>query len=301
MSSQLPIAIVIGATRGIGRATAIALAEHYHVVVSGRTTTPTTSTPDTIHTVAAEITALGRKATPIVCNVRSLESITSLLQESSQLGRIEVMVYNAGAIYWGKVMDTDDKRFELLQEVNIRGCYTAVRGCVARFKEQGGKGRIVVVSPPIYSRFFRGKTAYAIGKVGMTVLTHGLAMELSESPSTSDISITAIWPATAVQSAVTDVHSIAPHLLRKPSIFGDAIVRLALEKDAKKISGRAVVDEDYLREVGVKEFEKYRVDPAKEPPRMLPKKFPSLLVEEQDDRGWTLNSSAIKKTPKTKL
>jgi NAD(P)-dependent dehydrogenase (short-subunit alcohol dehydrogenase family) len=50
------------------------------------------------------------------------------------------------------------------------------------------------VSPPIYSRFFRGKTAYAMGKVGMSVLTKGLAMDF-EREGKDEMAITSIWPA----------------------------------------------------------------------------------------------------------
>ena len=56
------------------------------------------------------------------------------------------------------------------------------------------KARIIVVSPPIYSRFFRGKTAYAMGKVGMSILTKGLAMDW-EREGKNDMAITSIWPA----------------------------------------------------------------------------------------------------------
>jgi NAD(P)-dependent dehydrogenase (short-subunit alcohol dehydrogenase family) len=51
-----------------------------------------------------------------------------------------------------------------------------------------------VVSPPIYSRFFRGKTAYAMGKVGMSVLTKGLAMDFQRQ-GREGMAITSIWPA----------------------------------------------------------------------------------------------------------
>ena len=61
------------------------------------------------------------------------------------------------------------KRFQLMQRVNPEGLYGAVQACLPYLYRNGndgkGKGRIVVISPPIYSRFLRGKTAYAMGKV----------------------------------------------------------------------------------------------------------------------------------------
>jgi hypothetical protein len=50
-----------------------------------------------------------------------------------------------------------------------------------------------------------------------------------------------------------------------------------------RYNGRALLDEDLLRECGVTDFSKYRCDPTAEPPRMMPKKFPDLTVEEQNE------------------
>ena len=73
------------------------------------------------------------------------------------------------------------KRFQLMQKVNAEGLYGCVQACLPYFAENGWQGRIVVVCPPIYERFFRGKTAYAMGKVGMSVLVKGLVSTKSES------------------------------------------------------------------------------------------------------------------------
>jgi NAD(P)-dependent dehydrogenase (short-subunit alcohol dehydrogenase family) len=86
------------------------------------------------------------------------------------------------------------KRLQLMQRVNPEGLYGTVQALLPHFKINGWKGRIIVVSPPIYSRFFRGKTAYAMGKVGMSVLTKGLAMDF-EREKRDEMAITSIWPA----------------------------------------------------------------------------------------------------------
>lgn len=65
----------------------------------------------------------------------------------------------------------------------------------AKAQRLRGSGRVIVVSPPIYSRFFRGKTAYAMGKVGMSVLTKGLAMDFERQGVADRMAITSIWPA----------------------------------------------------------------------------------------------------------
>lgn len=99
-----------------------------------------------------------------------------------------------------------------MQRVNVEGLYAAVQASLPHLlpqptslqqKQNGGKrgggGRIVIVSPPIYSRFFRGKTAYAMGKVGMSVLTMGLGMDFERQGVVRDgeggCAVTSIWPA----------------------------------------------------------------------------------------------------------
>lgn len=76
-----------------------------------------------------------------------------------------MLVYNSGAIWWSSVENTPVKRFQLMQKVNPDGLYASVQSALPIFRRNDWKGRIVVVSPPIYSRFFRGKTAYAMGMV----------------------------------------------------------------------------------------------------------------------------------------
>lgn len=78
-----------------------------------------------------------------------------------------------------------------MQRVNPEGLYATIQATLPHLPKNG---KIVVVSPPIYSRFFRGKTAYAMGKVGMSVLTKGLAMDF-EREGKKDMAITSIWPA----------------------------------------------------------------------------------------------------------
>jgi NAD(P)-dependent dehydrogenase (short-subunit alcohol dehydrogenase family) len=126
-----------------------------------------------------------------------------LLTRSSRLGSIDVLVYNSGAIWWSAVETTPVKRFQLMQRINPEGLYAAVSACLPHFSNQNWKARIIVVSPPIYSRFFRGKTAYAMGKVGMSVLTKGLAMDFVRQGRT-EMAITSIWPAVSIESAATE-------------------------------------------------------------------------------------------------
>lgn len=113
-------------------------------------------------------------------------------------GRIDVVIYNSGAIWWASVEKTPFKRFHLMQSINAQGVYATVSSVLPEMYKNGGdgkgEGRIVIISPPIYSRFFKGKTAYAMGKVGMSVLTMGLAVDF-EREGKEGMAVSSLWPA----------------------------------------------------------------------------------------------------------
>ena len=159
-----------------------------------------------MNTVAREITEAGGEALAIAADTRSYEDLEAMAKKAVEhFKRLDLLVYNSGAIWWASVENTPMKRFQLMQRVNPEGLYGCVKACLPHlYKNNGGKGagRIVVISPPIYSRFLRGKTAYAMGKWGMSALTMGLAMDLGREGRT-DMSITSLWPA-AVGSGAND-------------------------------------------------------------------------------------------------
>ncbi|KAL2106059.1 hypothetical protein VUR80DRAFT_7344 [Thermomyces stellatus] len=295
-----PSAVVIGASRGIGRQVAIDLARHgYRVVVAAKSTSDadkvTPFPPDpvspqsTINTVAREIREAGGEATALQVDTRDFDNIKSLLDETVRIyGRLDVLVYNSGAVWWAPVERTPMKRFRLLQQVNVEGLYGAVQAALPHFERNGWRGRVVVVSPPIYQRFFRGKTAYAMGKVGMSVLTKGLAMDWKREGK-DEMAITSIWPAVAIESAATPEPDLQKDL-RKPTIFSDAIIAM-LRTPAREISGRLELDEDFLRTRGVTDFSKYSVVPGATPRRIMPARLPDLSVAEEEDEGVRRDSS----------
>ncbi|RSL54176.1 hypothetical protein CEP54_010031 [Fusarium duplospermum] len=307
MTSTKPVALVVGASRGIGRQVAVDLARNgYAVVVAAKTISdpskpagpfpPDPNSPaSTITTVAREITEAGGQATALQVDVRSTESIDALISKTlSTYGRLDVLIYNSGAIFWAPVASTPVKRFQLMQRVNPEGLYATIQAALPHLPSTG---RIVVVSPPIYSRFFRGKTAYAIGKVGMSVLTKGLAMDF-EREGKKDMAITSIWPAVAIESAATQQFTTKnpdeANDLRKATIFSDAILAI-LKASPSVVNGELLLDEDFLREhAGVTDFSKYNVVPGTEPRRIMPQKLPDLTVAEQADEGKRYDSTKSK-------
>lgn len=293
------MALVVGASRGIGRQVAIDLAANgYAVVVAAKSyskdpnTTPFPPDPNsrasTITTVEREIREAGGKATAIPVDTSDAASVERLIARTiATYHRLDVLVYNSGAIWWGPVEDTTMKRFQLMQRVNVEGLYGAVQAALPHLKRRG-TGRIVVVSPPIYSRFFRGKTAYAVGKVGMSVLTKGLAMDF-ERQGLRGMAVTSIWPAVSIESAATEPFSRKDpsfaNDLRKPTIFSEAILAM-LSAPASVVNGQLELDEDFLRRhAGITDFSKYSVMAGSSPRRIMPAELPDLTVKEQDDEG----------------
>ncbi|KAM0204548.1 hypothetical protein ACHAPA_002007 [Fusarium lateritium] len=305
--SNKPVALVVGASRGIGRQVAVDLARNgYAVVVAAKTISDPSNLPDpfppnpnssasTITTVAREITSARGDATAIQVDVRYPDSVDSLISQTiSTYGRLDVLVYNSGAIFWAPVSSTPVKRFQLMQRVNPEGLYATVQAALPHLPPTG---RIVVVSPPIYSRFFRGKTAYAMGKIGMSVLTKGLAMDF-EREGKKDMAITSIWPAVAIESAATEQFTLKnpeeANDLRKATVFSDAILAI-LQAPPAVVNGELLLDEDFLREhAGVTDFSKYNVVPGTSPRRIMPQTLPDLTVAEQADEGKRYDSTKSK-------
>lgn len=225
MPSYQEVAIVVGASRGIGRQIAVDLAKDGYagkiyllrkrrsmwliilliVVVAAKTTSDASkctpfppdpnSSSSTINTVVREITEAGGEASAIQLDVRDFGEIQSMVdQTAKKYGRIDVLVYNSGAIWWSSVEKTPMKRFQLMQRINPEGFYGCVQACLPYMYQNGGKGkgRIVVVSPPIYRRFLKGKTAYAMGKWAMSALTMGLSVDFEREERT-EMAITSLW------------------------------------------------------------------------------------------------------------
>ncbi|KAK2028190.1 short chain dehydrogenase [Colletotrichum zoysiae] len=308
MDDGKQVALVVGASRGIGRQIAIDLAKNaYTVVVAARTTSDASKTtpfpPDpnsqqsTVSTVAREIHEAGGDATPVAVDVRDQDSVSRMVEQTiERYGRLDVLVYNSGAIWWASVEDTPPKRFQLMQRVNPEGLYLTLHAALPHLKRRR-RGRVVVVSPPIYSRFFRGKTAYAMGKVGMSVLTKGLAMDFARQ-GLDEMAITSIWPAVAIESAATrEIQAADPREsrdLRRPTVFSDAVLAV-LRAPAGRVSGELLLDEDFLRaHAGVADFSKYALVPGSRPRRIMPAELPDLAVREQDDEGRRYDSAKAK-------
>src|SRR5262245_32596278 len=179
MTAERRVAIVTGASRGIGRAIALGLARAgWDVVIAAKSTESSEKLPGTIHSVAAEVEALGAGALAVRTDVRDEEQVESMAKQSMErFGRIDLLVNNAGAMYWKPLLETPAKRFDLVMNVNARATFLCCRAVLPAMIARRW-GHIINMSPPMDLGMVPGRIAYAISKLGMTMLSLGLAQEV---------------------------------------------------------------------------------------------------------------------------
>ena len=265
MSLEGRVAFITGASRGIGRSIAVALAQQgCDIVVAAKSTRSTERLPGSIHDTAAAVREMGRRALPIELDIRDDSRVDlAVAQVVEVYGRIDILINNAGALHWRPMLETPMKRFDLLMGVNARGAYSVTRSVLPHMIE-AGYGHILMMSPPVTPDAAGHKVAYCISKFGMTLIAHGLADEVRE----HGVACNALWPATMVESQATINHALGTRSMwRTPDILADAVVGI-LNKNPSEFTGHALIDEDFLRQEGVRDFSQYRCDPEVEPMRI---------------------------------
>ncbi len=254
--------IITGASRGIGREIALRCArDGANIVIAAKTVDDSGPLAGTIFDVAKEVEALGGKALPLQVDVRDADKITEMAEQAVKaFGRIDVMINNAGAIKLLPVEELPVKRFDLLLQVNVRASYACAQACIPHMKAAGG-GHIINMSPPLNLKphWIAGKTGYTITKFGMTMLTIGLAEELRE----HGIKANSLWPRTAIATAAINWIGGEEWMnaSRKPAIMADAVYEMLTDPDAS-LTGKSLIDEDYLRSRGYTEFDHYAYKPG---------------------------------------
>ena len=241
------VAVVTGSSRGIGRALALRLArEGARVVVTGKSETSTERLPGSIHSVVEAIRALGGEALPVRMDVRREEDVEGMVKKTIQaFGRLDVLINNASALWWEPVLKTPPKRYDLLWEVNVRGTYLCCYHTLPNLIENGW-GHVVTMSPPISADPSPGRVAYATTKMGMTRIALGVAAEHKK----DNVASNALWPATLIESQATINWGMEDcSRWRSPEILSDATMEI-LKSKPKTLTGRQLVDEEFLRERG---------------------------------------------------
>lgn len=254
---------ITGASRGIGLAIALRAArDGANVAIAAKTTEPHPKLPGTIYTAAEEIEKAGGKALPLVVDVRDEDNVRTSLEKTAQhFGSLDIVVNNASAISLTDSQKTDMKRFDLMHQINARGTFMVSKFAVP-FLAQASNPHILMLSPPLdmKEKWFAGHTAYSMAKFGMSLVVLGLAGELRA----KGIAVNALWPRTTIAtSAVQNLlgGDMIMRASRTPEILADA-AHMIFCKEAKSLSGKFLIDDTFLWENGVREFDRYRADPS---------------------------------------
>ena len=265
------VALITGASRGIGREVALALAaKGCHIVIAAKTITPHPTLPGTIYTVAKEITDLYNnvQVLPIQVDIRDDKQIDNCINKTiEKFGRIDILINNASALWWKDIIDTPMKKYDLITQVNVRGTFALTRACLP-YMSKHNFGRIVTMSPPIRLNSMAGHTAYNISKFGMTLVALGAAAEFKNK---KNITANSLWPATVIESLASKNFKLGDKSLwRKATILADATVHIC-EQDSS-FTGHMLIDDIFLKNyMGYTQDDliKYRCVPDIEPPRLL--------------------------------
>ncbi len=261
-SLQEKVAIVTGASRGIGKAMALGLAEAgASVVVAARTAEPRAGLLGTIHDTVAEIEAAGGRALAVACNVREEESIRDMVNITlDELGAVDVLVNNAGIGGYAPFLQMTLREWDLNMAINLRAPFIACQATVPIMIEQGG-GSIINVSSHAATNIFSSTLgedhdagialvgqAYGTAKAGLERLTWGLAAELGP----HNIAVNALKPLRPVategfrvQRPDADFSTWAT-----PEDMAKATVYLA-SQDARGLTGAIITAEELVRRLGL--------------------------------------------------
>jgi citronellol/citronellal dehydrogenase len=256
---------ISGASRGIGLAIALrAVKDGANIAVAAKTAEPHPKLPGTIYTAAEEIEKAGGKALPLVCDIRFEAQVADAVEKTvARFGGIDICVNNASAISLTGTLQTDMKRFDLMQQINARGTYLVSRTCIPHLK-RAANPHVLMLSPPLDMdpKWFRGHTAYTMAKFGMSMCVLGMAAEFAD----DGIAFNALWPRTGVATAAIRNALAGDEGMRRcrtTDVLSDAAY-LIFNKPAKSFTGRFLIDDNFLAENGVTDFDKYRVDPTKD-------------------------------------
>ena len=271
MSLQGKTLFVTGASRGIGLAIALRAArDGANIAIAAKTAEPHKHLPGTIYSAAKEIEAAGGKALPLIVDVRDEASVYEAVEKTvAAFGGIDICVNNASAIQLTGTLQTDMKRYDLMNQVNARGTYLTSKACIPHLKNAANP-HVLALSPPLdmSPRWFGGHVAYTMAKFGMSMCVLGMAEEFKA----DGIAFNALWPRTGIATAAIQFALAGDDGMkqcRTVEIMADA-AHAIFEKPARDFTGNFLIDDSFLYAEGERDFDKYRVDPTT---RLMPDFF----------------------------
>lgn len=249
--------VMSGGSRGIGLAILLAAArEGANAVLLAKTDQPDLRLPGTVHTAVAEIEAAGGKAVAVVGDVREEADVARAVAAAvDTFGGVDIVVNNASALNLAGTLDLTPKRYDLMQQINSKGTFQLTRAALPHLFDSDD-AQIITLSPPVNTApHWLGKfPAYALSKMGMTLLTLGFAAEFAE----KGVRANCLWPQTTIATAAV-VNLLggedAAGRARSVEIMGDAAV--ALLTDAERPTGQIFLDVEALARAGRTDLSAY--------------------------------------------
>jgi citronellol/citronellal dehydrogenase len=252
---------ITGGSRGIGLAIALkAAADGANVAIAAKTVEPHPKLEGTIHTAAALIAKVGGGVLPLPVDVRDEVAVKTAIDETAaRFGGIDIVVNNASAISLTPVVETDMRRFDLMHQINARGTFMVSKYAIPHLLKSP-QPHVLMLSPPLdmAEKWFAPHTAYSMAKFGMSLVVLGLAGELR-----GRVAVNALWPRTTIATAAIKNLLGGEAMMqrsRKPEILADAAYRIF--QKPKSFSGNFLIDDTFLSQEGVTDFDQYRVDPS---------------------------------------
>lgn len=266
--------LMSGGSRGIGLAIALrAAADGANIAFIAKTSDPHPKLQGTIHTAAEEVRAAGGNALPIHGDVRSDDDIARAVEATvAEFGGIDIVVNNASVIDLSGSVDLAEKKYDLMQDVNVRGTFMLSRAAIP-FLQQAENPHILSLSPPLNlaPKWLGAHTGYTLAKYGMTMVTLGIAAEFAD----QGVAANALWPATAVATAAVQYELGGEKMMRvarTPEVCADAAY-VVLTKPSREYTGQTLVMEDVLQAEGVTDFAKYAAVPGTPDSELFPDIF----------------------------
>jgi citronellol/citronellal dehydrogenase len=251
-------AVISGGSRGVGLEIAKRIAgDGANVTLIAKTAEPHPKLPGTIYTAAEEIEDAGGTALPFVGDIRDAAQVAAAVEQTvERFGGVDLVVNNASAINLAPIAELEPKRYDLMQTINSRGTFVLTRACLEHLRASGHP-HVLTLSPPLSTdpKWLAGHAAYTLSKMGMTMLTLGLAADEAE----HGIGANCLWPRTiiataAVQNLLGGDEAMAR--ARTPAIYADAAYEI-LKRDPRQCTGNAFIDDEVLAEAGITDLSGY--------------------------------------------
>ena len=254
--------VISGGSRGIGLAIAARAArDGANIVLMAKTGEPHPKLPGTVYTAARELVEAGGQALPLVGDVRRDEDVARAVDAAVEhFGGIDAVINNASAIDLSRTDDVDMKKYDLMQDINVRGTFLLSKLALPALRASG-RGHILTLSPPLnLDPAWAGRhLAYTMAKYGMSLTTLGLAEELKA----DGVRVNSLWPRTLIDTAAIRNMQHGEAMVRAargPQIMADAAHAVLTGSHLAAggpPSGNFYTDEQVLAAAGVTDFRPY--------------------------------------------